>query len=103
MYNYICFDLDGTLTMSEFGVTRSVEYALNKMGIEEPDKAKLLRFIGDPWQRIKEDPLRIIRAERFAKRLGFNFESDTRKAIDELQGELSSLNPEKVLMERKKV
>lgn len=71
-------------------------------GLEDLD-AKLLRFIGDPWQRIKEDPLRIIRAERFAKRLGFNFESDTQKAIDELQGELSSLNPEKVLMERKKV
>jgi len=48
MYNYICFDLDGTLTMSEFGVTRAVEYALNKMGIEEPDKKKLLRFIGPP-------------------------------------------------------
>ena len=48
MYNYICFDLDGTLTMSEYGVTRAVEYALNKMGIEEPDKKKLLRFIGPP-------------------------------------------------------
>ncbi len=48
MYRYVCFDLDGTLTMSEFGVVRSVEYALNRMGIEEPDKSKLLRFIGPP-------------------------------------------------------
>ena len=48
MYEYICFDLDGTLTQSEYGVTGAVEYALNKMGIEEPDKKKLLRFIGPP-------------------------------------------------------
>ena len=48
MYEYICFDLDGTLTQSEYGVTGAVEYALNKMGIEEPDKNKLLRFIGPP-------------------------------------------------------
>ncbi len=48
MYEYICFDLDGTLTQSEFGVVGAVEYALNMMGIEEPDKKKLLRFIGPP-------------------------------------------------------
>ncbi len=48
MYEYICFDLDGTLTQSEFGVVESVKYALNNMGIEEPDEKKLLRFIGPP-------------------------------------------------------
>jgi tRNA nucleotidyltransferase (CCA-adding enzyme) len=64
---------------------------------------KVLRFIGDPYQRINEDPLRIIRAERFAKRLGFTLEESTAKAMEELAGELEKLNPEKVLMERKKV
>ena len=49
MYNYICFDLDGTLTMSEFGVTRAVEYALNKMGIEEPDKKKLALLLKNKY------------------------------------------------------
>ena len=66
-------------------------------------KSKTLRFIGDPYLRIKEDPLRIIRAERFAKRLGFSLDPLTEKAMDELQGELSALNPDKVSMERKKV
>ena len=55
MYEYICFDLDGTLTQSEFGVIKGVEYALNKMGIEEPDKKKLLRFIGPPLYVSFED------------------------------------------------
>ncbi len=70
-------------------------------GLQDLEK-KLIRFIGDPYARIKEDPLRILRAERFAKRLGFQIEEQTQKAIDELRGELSYLNPEKVLMESKK-
>lgn len=47
-YKYICFDLDGTLTKSEFGIITAARYALSKFGIEEPDRAKLLRFIGPP-------------------------------------------------------
>ena len=65
-------------------------------------KKRLIRFIGDPRVRIKEDPLRILRAERFAKRLGFTIEEESQKAIDELRGELAFLSPDKVLMESKK-
>ena len=38
MYQYIFFDLDGTLTDPREGITKSVQYALSCMGIEEPDK-----------------------------------------------------------------
>lgn len=48
MYQYILFDLDGTLTDSREGITKSVQYALGKMGIEEPDLASLEHFIGPP-------------------------------------------------------
>ena len=48
MYKYIFFDLDGTLTDPREGITRSVQYALKKMGIEEPDLTKLEVFIGPP-------------------------------------------------------
>ena len=34
---YILLDLDGTLTDSSEGITKSVQYALEKMGITEND------------------------------------------------------------------
>ena len=40
-YNVIIFDLDGTLSNSKEGITKSVQYALSKFGIEEPDLDKL--------------------------------------------------------------
>ncbi len=45
---YIFFDLDGTLTDSALGITRSVKYALNKYGIIENDQNKLNMFVGPP-------------------------------------------------------
>ena len=40
-YTYILFDLDGTLTDPEEGITTSVQYALKSFGIDEPDRKKL--------------------------------------------------------------
>jgi phosphoglycolate phosphatase len=48
MFEHIFFDLDGTLTKSEFGIVDSVEYALEKFGIKENDRESLKRFIGPP-------------------------------------------------------
>ena len=48
MYQYCLFDLDGTLTDSREGITKCVQYALAKCGIEEPDLKKLECFIGPP-------------------------------------------------------
>ena len=45
---YILFDLDGTITDSSEGITKSVQHALKKLGIEENDQAMLKRFIGPP-------------------------------------------------------
>lgn len=46
--SHILFDLDGTLTDPKEGITRCVQYALKKFGIDEPDLDKLLCFIGPP-------------------------------------------------------
>ena len=48
MYKTVLFDLDGTLTDSSPGITRSAVYALRKMGVEENDPARLRKFIGPP-------------------------------------------------------
>ncbi len=42
---------------------------------------KLIRFIGDPHERILEDHLRILRAIRFKNTLGFGYHPDTYHAI----------------------
>lgn len=47
MYKYILFDLDGTLTNPEEGITKCVQYALNKFGIEAAPSS-LRCYIGPP-------------------------------------------------------
>ncbi|MGB3260040.1 HAD family hydrolase [Paenisporosarcina sp.] len=49
-YKIILFDLDGTLSDPKIGITKSVQYALRKMGIIETDLNKLDCFIGPPLQ-----------------------------------------------------
>lgn len=50
MYQYVLFDLDGTLTDPGAGITNSVAYALNKYGIQVKDRTQLYKFIGPPLQ-----------------------------------------------------
>jgi len=68
MYKYLLFDLDGTLTDSQEGITKSVSYALINLGVKDlPDDIKL-RFIGPPLK------------DSFPKYCGFD-EETTKKAI----------------------
>ena len=63
---------------------------------------KIIRFIGEPSKRIKEDPLRILRGERFAYKLGFKIEENSFMAIQNNKQLLSKLNPEKIKEENAK-
>lgn len=45
---------------------------------------KLVRLIGDPQTRYREDPVRMLRAIRFAAKLDFDIEEDTAAPIEEL-------------------
>jgi len=47
-------------------------------------KGGILRLIGDPEQRYREDPVRMLRAVRFAAKLGFRIHPDSEAAIREL-------------------
>lgn len=48
MYKYAFFDLDGTLTQSEFGIVAAVVRALTHFGIDTQNKEILKKFIGPP-------------------------------------------------------
>lgn len=47
-FDYILFDLDGTLTDPYVGITESVKYALNFFGKPIPDDEALKQYIGPP-------------------------------------------------------
>lgn len=66
-------------------------------------KNRTIRFIGDPIKRIKEDPLRILRAERFKEKLNFEIEEKSLEAINKYRYLLDKLNPEKVKEELRKL
>ena len=48
MFDYVLFDLDGTLTDPKIGITTCVQYALKSFGIEVADLDQLEGFIGPP-------------------------------------------------------
>lgn len=54
-----------------------LDYVNGKADLE----AKIIRAIGNPHERIKEDRLRMIRAVRLSCRFGFQIEAQTEKAI----------------------
>ncbi len=47
-------------------------------------QAGRLRIIGDPHERFREDPVRMLRAVRFAAKLGFRIDPESEAAIREL-------------------
>ena len=47
-YTYILLDLDGTITDSMEGITKSIRYALKYFGIEVKDLNDLRKFVGPP-------------------------------------------------------
>ena len=59
-------------------------------GIKDAKK-KVLRMIGDPVTRYREDPVRIVRVVRFAAKLGFTIDPKTRAPIRELAGLLDDV------------
>ena len=59
-------------------------------GIKDAKK-QLLRMIGDPATRYREDPVRIIRVVRFAAKLGFEIEPKTRAPIKEMAALLDNV------------
>jgi tRNA nucleotidyltransferase (CCA-adding enzyme) len=62
----------------------------------------VVRAVGEPGERMREDRLRALRAIRFAARFGFDIESDTWRAIVESAPYLGRLSAERVKQELEK-
>lgn len=75
-YQYLLFDLDGTLTDPFEGITKSVQYALNTFGIADEPLEKLKKFIGPPLK------------ESFMEFYGFS-EEDGIKAVEKYRERFS--------------
>ena len=69
---------------------------LDFTGGREDLRRGIIRAIGDPEQRFQEDHLRLLRAVRFAARLGFEIEPATMAALQRLHGLIASVSAERI-------
>ncbi len=63
---------------------------------------KIIRAVGNPDERFKEDALRIMRAVRFAAQLGFSIEENTYNAIKRHAKNLANISAERIRVEFEK-
>ena len=66
-------------------------------------KNRIIRCVGDPLERFGEDALRILRAVRFAAKLGFTIEPDTYRAAEKLAQNLRLVSSERIKAEIDKI
>jgi poly(A) polymerase len=71
-------------------------------GVEDA-RNRILRMIGDPETRYREDPVRMLRAVRFAAKLGFTIHKDTAAPIPKLAWMLDGVPPARLFDEVNKV
>ena len=67
MINTLCMDQDGKI----------IDYLGGRKDLDE----KIIRTVGDSYQKFSEDSLRILRAIRFATILDFSLDDDIKSAI----------------------
>ena len=84
------------------------DFSINSMGIDKDGniidyfdgkrdiKNKVIRAVGNPLDRFKEDKLRMMRAARFAAKLDFDIDDDTKNAIIDQSGYIKDIAMERV-------
>ncbi len=91
------------------------DFSINSMAIDgagnfidpydglEDLRAGLLRVVGDPWETLAEDPLRILRVARFKGRLGFDVDDDLFQASYDRAEHILDISRERWLQEMTKI
>jgi poly(A) polymerase len=69
---------------------------LDFVGGREDLRAGIIRAIGRPEERFREDKLRMLRAVRFAARFGYTIEPETLRAIQKLSPEIGQVSAERL-------
>lgn len=104
-------DLDEDLLRRDFTIN-AIAYGLNKNNFGEiydplegqkDIEKKLIRTPLDPALTFKDDPLRIMRAIRFATQLGFDIEPPTFQALKKMYLRLEIISQERITDELKKI
>ena len=83
--NAAAIDVEGNL-VDPFGAADDIEQGM-------------IRAVGEPVDRFNEDPLRIVRAARFAATLGFTVEQNTKAAMFETGPKLDTISRERIWAE----
>ena len=79
------------------------ETVIDYHGGVKDTRAKVIRMIGDPEARFREDPVRMLRATRFAAKLGFSIDAKTRAPIRALAELLSNVPSSRLFDEMMKL
>ena len=99
--------LDDDLARRDFTIN-AIAYSPKRGEIRDPFNGrkdierKIIRAVGEPRDRMKEDRLRALRAIRFAARFGFEIDPATWDAIVESAPHMGRLSPERVKQEIEK-
>lgn len=76
---------------------------LDFVGGQHDIASRVIRAIGNPIDRFREDRLRMLRAVRFAVTLGFDIDPATEAAINPLAAEVSLVSPERISQELRRM
>ena len=79
------------ITVNAMYYDPSTQIVVDYHGGMADSKARLLRMIGDPETRYREDPVRIVRVLRFAAKMGYKIEAKTEAPIRKMKSLLANV------------
>lgn len=91
--------IEDDLIRRDFTINAMAYNRNNLVGIDtsfQDMRNGIIRCVGNPYERLSEDPLRILRAFRFQAKLGFDIENNTKEAINQLYKSLDSIQKERI-------
>lgn len=86
-------------TMNALFYDPETDEVIDFVGGRKDIQDKVLRTVGEPAERFREDRLRLLRAVRFAARTGFAIEESTWRAVCDLAPLVTSVSPERIAAE----